>query len=281
MEEPAMYTTVIVPLDGSRLAETALKPGVAVASRTGAEILVLSVVRDSGKEDARQGYLRTLTDEITTVPVRCVVTLRAEPAAVIADAAVKQDPSIVCMSTHGRGGFARALLGSVAEDVVRRTAGPVLLMGPHTDPDLSPVAGQLMVCLDGSDHAERILPLATAWAQQFAMELYLVQVLDPDTARQLRVAKVPDDDVYEDAYLARVARRLRDNGVPVDWEVLHDTRPAAAIVDQARHHEASLIALSTHGRVGLRRLAIGSVAAKIVHDSPSPTLALRPTSAGT
>ena len=273
-----MYSTVIVPLDGSRLAETALRPGVDVASRTGAEILVLSVVHDRSQEDARQSYLRTLTDQTTTVPVRYVVTLGAEPAAVIADMAVEQDPSIVCMSTHGRGGFARALLGSVAEDVVRRTAGPVLLMGPHTRADLSPVAGQLMVCLDGSDHAEAILPLATAWAQQFAMELYLVQFLDPHTARQLRVAKVPDEDIHEDAYLARVGRRLRDNGVPVDWEVLHDSRPAAAIVDHARHHEASLIALSTHGRVGLRRLAIGSVAAQIVHDSPYPTLAIRPNS---
>jgi nucleotide-binding universal stress UspA family protein len=276
-----MYRTVIVPLDGSRLAETALKPAVVVASRTGAEILVLSVVRDSSKEDARQGYLRTLTDQITTVPVRCVVTLGAEPAAVIADAAVEHDPSIVCMSTHGRGGFARALLGSDAEDVMRRTAGPVLLMGPHTDPDMSPVAGRLVVCLDGSDHAEKILPLATAWALQFGMELYLVQVLDPDTARQLRAAKVPEEDVYEDVYLARVARRLRDNGVSIDWEVLHDTRPAAAIVDHARHNETSLIALSAHGRVGLRRLAIGSVAARIVHDSPCPTLALRPTSPDT
>lgn len=108
------------------------------------------------------------------------------------------------------------------------------------------------------------------------MNLYLVQVLDPDVARQLRAANVPEGDVREDAYLMRVARRLCDEGVRADWEVLHGTHPAAAIVDHVRHREASLVALSTHDRMGVLRLAIGSVALHVVHDSPTPALVVRP-----
>jgi nucleotide-binding universal stress UspA family protein len=271
-----MYGTVIVPVDGSRLAEGALGHATALARGCDAEILLLSVVDDRTQQDAREGYLGGLAGGITGVPVECLVAFGAQPGSAIADVAGEQDRAIVCMSTHGRGGVARALLGSVAEDVLQRTTGPVLLTGPHTRPDASAVAGRLMVCLDGSEHGEAILPLATDWALQFAMELYLVQVLDPDVERQLRAANVPDGDVREDAYLMRVARRLRDEGVRADWEVLHGTRPAAVIVDHARHREASLVALSTHGRTGLRRIAIGSVALHVVHDSPAPALVLRP-----
>jgi nucleotide-binding universal stress UspA family protein len=272
-----MYTTVIVPVDGSRLAEAvALEHAGALARRSDAEILLLSVVDDRRRQDAREGYLGGLADRITDVPVKCLVALEAEPGAAIAKVAGEQDRAIVCMSTHGRGGVARALLGSVAEDVLHRMMRPVLLVGPHTRPETSATAGPLMVCLDGSEHGEAILPLATEWALQFAMELYLVQVLDPDVERQLRAASVPEGDVREDAYLMRVARRLRDNGVQADWEVLHGTHPAAAIVDHARRRDVSLLALSTHGRTGLRRIAIGSVALHVVHDSPSPALVVRP-----
>jgi nucleotide-binding universal stress UspA family protein len=276
VEEFTMYKTVIVPVDGSRLAEAALGPATVLAKRCDAEVLLFSVVDDRKRQDARDSYLGGLADQITGVPVKSLVALGAEPAVAIADVAREEDRAIVCMSTPGRGGVARVLLGSVAEDVLRRMIGPVLLTGPHTRPDASPVAGQLMVCLDGSHHGEAILPLAAAWAQQFAMELYLVQVLDPDVERQLRAAKVPTGDVREDAYLARVARRLRDEGIPVDWEVLHGTRSADAIIDRARHPDVSLVALSTLGRTGLRGVAIGSVARHIVHDNPSPTLLLRP-----
>lgn len=179
------------------------------------------------------------------------------------------------MHVHPRGGLARALLGSVAEDVLQRITDPVLLVGPHTRPDSSPVAGRLMVCLDGSHNGEAILPVAAAWAREFGIEPYFVQALDPNTERALRAAGLPGGDVYEDAYLARVASRLYDEGVPVNWDVLHSTRPAAAIIDHASHRDASLLALSTHGRTGLGRIAIGSVALQVVHDSHCPALVLR------
>jgi nucleotide-binding universal stress UspA family protein len=270
-----MYGTVIVPVDGSRLAEAALGPATVLAKRCNAVMLLLSVVDDRRQRDARGRYLDGLAAEITEAPAKCRVAFDVEPGPAIAGAAREHDRAIVCMSTHGRGGVARVLLGSVAEDVLRRVTRPALLVGPHTRPDASPVAGRLMVCLDGSDHGEAILPLAVEWARQFAMELYIVQVLDPDLQRQLRAAHVPGGDVREDAYLMRVARGLRDEGVTVDWEVLHGTRPAEAIIDHARHRDVSVVALSTHGRTGLRGIAIGGVARHVVHDNPSLALVLR------
>ena len=92
--------------------------------------------------------------------------------------AAERPSALVCMSTHGLG-RAAAVFGSVATDVIRHRAGPVLLVGPACEPERFDVSGSILVALDGGDHAEHILPIAEAWSIVFHNPVELVQVIEP------------------------------------------------------------------------------------------------------
>jgi nucleotide-binding universal stress UspA family protein len=165
------------------------------------------------------------------------------------------------MVTHARSGTGEVQLGSVAEELLRESRAPALLVGPHVvaPPDLSlPV----VVAVDGSAVSEAAIPLAAAWAHCLRTSLELVTVLEPS----------PDPDMWmpidasESGYLEGLAKRSDADS----WDVLHG-RAADAIADHAAGH-AGILVTSTHGRAGLSRLFVGSVAVRIVHQAPCPVL---------
>ena len=265
-----MYGTILVPLDGSRFAERALGPAAEVAAAEGARITLVSV---SDAHDAAP-YLREVTEKLG-VPstVLAVDGTQDAPGAVIAGLAAERPDALLCMATHGRTGVRRAVLGSVTEEVLRSLDAPVLLTGPYVEPDRPIVGGKLLVCLDGSERSEAILPHATAWTKNFDMKLWLTAVTssDPSVAR-----REFDKDVLESNYLARLAHDLdHELTSPVNWDTLHGPRPAVPITDLAARLPAAVIAVTTHGRTGLSRMALGSVAMELVHDSPCPVLVQR------
>jgi nucleotide-binding universal stress UspA family protein len=106
------------------------------------------------------------------------------------------------------------------------------------------------------------------------MQLWLGEVVEPDAVEAERFGS--PDDVREDNYLRALRANLAGRGVEANWDVLHGHDPARAIVDYARTQAISLLALSTHGRTCCARVAIGSTASKVVHDSPCPVLMMRP-----
>ena len=276
-----LYRTVIVPLDGSALAERALAPAVTLARREGSAVTILAVAATEVDALGIRHYLlevaRGLGVGRDDRDVRAVVA--HNPAHEIVKVARSYSDALICMGSHGRSGVGEALLGSVAEGVLRASAGPVLVVGPHCR------AGKmrferLVACVDGSAMSEAILPLAASWSRAFDMKLWLTHVIEPDAAVMLAAKQgelsAGGADVVEDNYLRAMATDIRHQGVVPDWEVLHGDDPAAAIVDHAEAVQASVLALTTHGRTGLARLAIGSTAAKVVRESPCPVLLVRP-----
>jgi nucleotide-binding universal stress UspA family protein len=184
----------------------------------------------------------------------------------LAGIAAGRPDALVVMATHGRTGVRRAVLGSVTEDVIRRVDDPVLLVGPSFTGADRLIGGRLLVCLDGSDRAEAILTHASAWAKAFDMKLWLATVQPP--AGHL-------EELVESNYLARLAHDL-DRDVPVvNWDTLHGTHAASELVDLAHRLPAACMAVTTHGRSGLSRVAVGSVAMEITHRSPVPVLVHR------
>jgi nucleotide-binding universal stress UspA family protein len=217
------------------------------------------------------------------------------------------------MTTHGRGGFVRAWLGSVADALVRRGGVPVLLVRPEpaaardaaeateaadftgvADPaglDLAtaPPLDHVLVPLDGSALAEQILEPALALGRSGELRVTLLRVapappsalpveqtfVTPDEAAAMRRAREEAE-----AYLAGVAERLRAAGHAVEAVVVADHDPARAILRAARERGAQVVALSTNGRGGLARLRLGSVADKLVRGGTCPTLVLRPRETG-
>jgi nucleotide-binding universal stress UspA family protein len=261
-----MYGRIVVPLDGSRFAERAVGPAVELANATDAQLLFVTV----GDDERLGGYVR---DEARTVarPVATVFTAEADDPAAFITAMAAPD-TLISMATHGRTGVRRAAVGSVAEAVLRGTAEPVLLSGPVAWRELPASGAEILVCLDGSDRAEAILPSVRDWAKTLDMHVWLASAVSPDASARRRQV---DYDVLESGYLAAKAHDLGLASGQVDWDVLHSPHPGRALVGMARRIGASVVAMATHGRTGLARVVLGSIAMEMVHDAPCPVLVAR------
>jgi nucleotide-binding universal stress UspA family protein len=266
-----VFDTVIVPLDGSAFAETAVRPAAEVARETGASLVPMMVVENEVDDDHR--YLKEATSGLA-VPTRPPHVVSATDAGRFIAGAGESENTLVVMTTHGSSGVTRAVLGSVAERVLRLLRKPLLLVGPQYRPGHELRGGRMMVPLDGSKAAEAILPFARDWSRHFDIEPWPVSIVDPEA--DTRLVESQPTDVLDSGYVNRISDRLARDGLQGGWEVLRDGDPAGALAAYSRRLPASLVAMTTHGRTGLARLAMGSVAARVVHDSESPLLILRP-----
>ncbi len=268
-----MYTTVIVPLDGSELAERALVPAAEVARSTGAALVPVMVLHDEASERHR-AYVEEKVAAMG-VPTQPPYLIPADdPAECIANAGEAPE-SLVVMTTHGSSGLRRVVLGSVGEKALRLLCRPMLMIGPSYRPETPMAGGKLLLPIDGSEPAEVILPVAAAWARELDLQPWVVTVQDPE-ADGAAAEATGQGDVVESSTARRVAADLGALGVSAEWEVLHGAHPAGPIVTHALTLPASVIAMTTHGRTGLARVAVGSTAAQVLHEAPCPVLLMRP-----
>lgn len=265
------YARVLVPLDGSDLAARGAQVGAHLASALGVPLALLAVVPDAPEIPPVRDRLRAQIDAGVLPDGELTVRAGLMPAATIIEAAAPD--TLVVMASHGRGRLTGAVLGSVAEAVVREGRLPVVVAGPALDPSTLGPLSRLVACVDGSDLSEAILPVAAAWAGHLRLQLELVQVIREAAARQVQAAA---PDVSEFAYVRGLARDLRQRwGVEPEWDVLHGHDVAGALASYIGA-PGTLVALSTHGRSGAARLALGSVAARLVRLSRVPLLVARP-----
>lgn len=262
--------TIVVPIDGSITSERALHPAHEMATATGAGVRLMTVLPIelwTGRVDEATQHLEKLAaDEKLEEPEIVVVTDQAVAEAIVAAAA--EPDSIVCMSTHGHVGWTEALLGSIAEAVMRESETPILLVGPHCASGWAGLpGGNMVVAVDGSDASEEIVAPAIEFARKLALRVYLVQVVAPDTGA---------DAATDARYLHQLGAALLPTSPEAQWEVLHGSSPGESVVEFARRLPATLVAAATHGRTGLARAVAGSVVTHILHDSPCPVLTLRP-----
>jgi nucleotide-binding universal stress UspA family protein len=189
----------------------------------------------------------------------------------IADELEAEADALVVMATRARPHTA-PVVGSVAEEILAYTNGPVLLMGPHSEAGDRWPTGPMIVCTDGSSTAEAIISAAGRWSSGLELPLSVVTVTRLEDAGRLHGSETSALEV-----VSRMAAKLADTTEQqVTEEVLFHRDPAAAIVDYARATHAALIAMATHGATGLRRIAMGSVAMGVVHQAPCPVLITQP-----
>jgi nucleotide-binding universal stress UspA family protein len=259
---------MIVPVDGSDASWRAVDTAAALGRRCDASLDIIEVV--FSERDLNDAQMR-ITDRIgqhDTSGVTTTTTAKiAENAASGLAAEIDLHPdALVVMASHGHGRSA-ALLGSVTEDLLHQTFGPILVVGPHCA--ANDFSGPIIATVDGSEASEGVLPLAAAWGIELGIEPWVVEVTEPD------IATPPD--VSQSAYPARLARKLsEESGHPVHYEVLHGKHVQDGVLDFASSMDASLIVASTHGRTGMSRLVIGSTAAGFVHNASCPILLMRP-----
>jgi nucleotide-binding universal stress UspA family protein len=310
-----MYHSILVPLDGSPLSEYALPVASDIARRSGAALRLVHVhmratsdpiyveglpVIDkhlqSRDTDHERAYLERIRDRISAEQNLRVTSAIRNPVSdvdrdmTIADAlaadAAAADTDLVVMTTHGRGGLARFWLGSVADALVHVSSVPILSLHPAEPVPPSehpPVFRHILIPLDGSALAEQILEPALALGDLTRATYTLLHIVEPlvlpDYALLAPTFQL-DPQLTQAAlakgqrYLDDLAQRLRTGGRQIHTRALLAAPPAAEILDAAQG--ADLIALATHGRSGLTRLLLGSVADKVRRGADMPVLLYRP-----
>jgi nucleotide-binding universal stress UspA family protein len=288
-----MFSTILLPLDGSPLAEQAVPHAEWLAQRLAARVVltrVLPIVTSTGQIDdlavatSARAYLDQIAARLSEHSVDCQSVLPAgHPATEILDQARTSSADLIVMATHGRSGPSRWLYGSVADAVLRECPIPVLLVPPHVVAP-APIDQSLrfLVPLDGSAIGETALKPASELAHRLSAELVLIQVVPwppisyGDGSELMYIDPEPMLGVARD-YLAQIAARLQptlERPVRVRAEL---GRPTPAIIAEIADREhANLIAMSTHGRSGLARLVLGSVASGTLQRANVPLLLTRP-----
>ena len=277
-----MFERILVPLDGSETAEAALAY---VALLPSERVRLLAVESDradltavcTAARDCR-AYLEAVAAPLREQG-RDVDTLVAfgNPAEQILALAAAAD--LVVMGSHGHGGVKRFVLGSIADEVARHAPVPVMVVRGGS---ASPPAVQLtriVVPLDGSDLAEQAVPVAAALAADLGVPVHLLRVLDIDALRATVQAGIhaaaaymrSQEEIqrYAEEYLAEQAQELRNRDLTATAEVLTGS-PAVTLLDAIR--PVDLVVMTTHGRGGVRRWLLGSVADKLLRAAAAPVL---------
>lgn len=296
-----MGSTILVPLDGSALAEQALPYAEGLARVAGGKLLLLRVVSaramtEHARLGAQQGvrhhpeaYLRRVAERLSEQGlVAETAVVLGEAAEEIAREAGRRSVDVVVMATAGRTGLSRWFLGSVAKGVLAQSPVPVLLAraqaaGRRRRP-LGPRA-RVLVPLDGSAFAETVLPTAGHMARLLHAQVVLTQAVPmPDcvVSSNGKVLAYVDQQlaVAESAaqrYLNAVADRLMQAGWAERPRI--DVRigePGDTIPEAASECDSSLIVMATHGRTGLPRLLRGSVAGSVLRQASLPLLLVGP-----
>jgi nucleotide-binding universal stress UspA family protein len=297
-----MYKKILVPLDGSVTAEAVLPYVEALAAGFKSAVALLSVI-DIGamtthlapdrvrhldsivarEETKCAAYLDDLAKRFPHASAECRI-LRGTPAEIILESTHDDRDTLVAMATHGRSGAKRWLLGSVAEKVLRGTTNPLFLVraaAAKTSPQR--IINSIVVPLDGSPLAEKILPTVCRWARALDVEVTLVRAFQfPTAAYVSSETYLPDYEEFREeerrdaaAYLKAKEEFLVGEGVRTVSILTLEGAAANEIIGYAQTAPAAMIAMSTHGRSGVQRWILGSVTEKVVRHADDPVLVVR------
>jgi nucleotide-binding universal stress UspA family protein len=188
------------------------------------------------------------------------VLFGARTAVMIADIARRNGSEAILMHTHGRSGIPLLIAGSVAEDLLALTPVPLVVI--HNGDRLAG-EGPYTVAIDGSGAANAALELAIGLGSRRDRALHIVYA-----------ATRGEDPSLATSILEPAAKRVRAARVPVEMQTLHGAA-ARAIADGARRNNSVLIIMGTHGRSGIARAALGSVAAAVIKYARLPVMVVR------
>jgi nucleotide-binding universal stress UspA family protein len=294
-----MFNHLLVPLDGSRLAESVLPYTAALAGRFKATVTLLHVIEKNAPERVHgETHLRTADQALIYLRavsahafpkgliVRCHV--HESPVRKIAKSIVAHEKEfnhdLIILCTHGRGSTSRLLVGSVAQRVIGRGSKPVLIVHPPKSKKIVPfVCRSILVPIDGNPEHDRALTAARSFASAFRAALHLLMVIRtagtvsgkwsqvfrllPGATFHMLEMAVTDAE----AYLGRLKSSLEKSGFTVTANVSRG-KPADAIRQAAQDLSVELIVLGTHGRFGMDAFWSGSVASQVCGRCDQPLL---------
>lgn len=294
-----MFRHILVPLDGSKMAEAVMPDAHALAQRLGARVTLLHIVEQhapatvhgdthlSGRSEAEK-YLSTLAQRWSKDGVDVQAHVHTEQpqnvAKMIVDQAAELGADLVVLSTHGHSALREKLLGSIAQQVVHEGRVPVLLIRPEREGVERPRTIQsILLPLDGERVHESAIPMAVELAEKLGANIHLLSVVPT-------VETLSGDETAPSAVLPNAMRAVLDFAQQGGADYLRRVRadimsattaevargdPARSIVAAAKRVNADLIVMATHGRMGLSAFWSASVAPKVLNDFNGPLLLLR------
>ena len=297
-----MFENILVPLDGSQLAELALQPALTIGRQIGATITLLTIpvhkqvvlpstagytppvyepsVNHAQKRE--EEYLASIRQDNMTdeIDINSKV-VAGDVAGNIVDIATSQDVNLIVMTTHGYSGFTRWMLGSVTERVLRGAPCPVLVIRR---------AGQIkkaMITLDGSRLAEQALSPGLEVGRYLDCQTTLLRVDQGEKLSSVEMGflEVASSELCQELaqndadrvsyYLDCVVDKFKTPDIPLDRAVVSG-KPADCILEFIEERQIDLVSIATHGYSGLRRWAYGSVTEKILRKADCAMLVVRP-----
>jgi nucleotide-binding universal stress UspA family protein len=307
-----MYNRMLVPLDGSELAERALSYAKELAIHLGSEVILINVrmPAENPDEPEHRFYISKMAaateQDIKKSPalppgqkvkVESAIIgspgLLTHPAEEIVDYAEKENVSLIVMATHGRTGISRWTLGDTANKVARASKCPVLLIRANTDVPKSVHLDKILVTLDGSKQSESVLPYIENLASKLKTKISLLNIVEPpyhiysysegmDYYGGGGIVRVPYTEeeikplkLVAEKYVKNVSDKLMTEGIKTSYE-LRTGSAGEEIIKAEEEIHPDIVAMSTHGHSGFGRWEHGSIADKVLHHGKTPLLLVRP-----
>ncbi|MFC2033079.1 universal stress protein [Chloroflexota bacterium] len=278
-----MFENIIVPLDTSKLAESALPYAEELAAKMDSNVTLLTVIESENAKrledyyhyimkikEATKGFAEKYNDNGENKEVKVeIATQDGNPAQGIIDYSLKSKFPLIVMASHGQTGISRWTVGSVADKVVRSVnLQPVMLIrtnDSHADIREKRLLKKALVPLDGSFRSEAVIPYISNIVYKLEMELTLLRV----------VSGTNDSETDAESYLQSVCRKIEDIiNIPVNATVAIGS-VAETIIDLADELSVDLVAMSTLGMNRNNPLALGSVAQKVFLGGNTPLLLIK------
>lgn len=287
------YRRVLVPLDGSALAERAIPYAQAIAKTKGSELILFTVSVASVEQLDRpmKAYLELNAKELQSQGIKTATAIAyGNIADEIIDYAANNKVDLIVISTHGYSGIKRWVLGSIASKVLYGTCADVLLIKSKA-PKVSQVdLKKILLPLDGSAFSETPIPAVEELIKGTDTEIVLTIVSEPPlvptygdrpinpTWERHQATLWAEMQKQASEYLEKIKAQLKEHGIKVKSHVIPGElgRVAESIMQIAQKEKVDLIAMATHGRTGISRWVYGSVATRIAEESLQPILLIRP-----
>lgn len=292
---------VLFATDFSEHAEKALAHALWYAREFGAELHMLHALVLHGADPANpdlafpdlegageqirewaRARMREVSERIDDeVPVVRATRRGIAPAPAILEYAREEDVDLVVMATHGRRGIRRLLMGSVAEEVVRTAARPVLTVRPDAGAEHGDPPRRILVPVDFSEHSDRALRYGAALCERTGAELHAVHAVSERYFPDAYFAEAAEIQAMAAAAEERVPEALHRNvhevlGEDADVRTrIEAGSPAQAVSEYAEEEDVDLVVISSHGRTGLERVLMGSVAEGVIRRAPCPVLTVK------
>lgn len=288
-----MYRSILVPMDGSKLADRALGVAIPLAEQHGARLILVQVYEplslmtipsEGAARDAeleltwRREQERALERSVKRVRRQTSAAVEGhfregEVVAALAREARELSVDLVVMCTHGRGGFQRLFLGSVADGLMRQLAVPLLLVRGGRGGSVSEGEFErIVIPVDGSHRAEAALPAVADLLGTRAATVTLAHVVHPMVAAIAEQHGRKPGRAFEKEYLEPLASRVRSESMTVAQATVVDGNVARALLGIATERDADLIAMTTQGMSGFERFVVGSVADKLIRTAGQAVL---------